>query len=321
MKFYPELLREGIEDLAPGVLDEEIDELFSRAAVASNPCERSVRPKSGTTPFLGLMANLDQARTWVFLADALQDPDVIMLRSLSKRDRAKFLIALNLLEGWVSWDGALSGDVLVLPAEVSGEAKAIPLASLRDSGHRFALAGKWFAKTAMRISIEYRIQTEYALGFLMLDSLWRPMTAVGICLEKFGTEPRDARIHLDIDPVASDSEVLSALKDARSALGVGLEFQAKRDLRPKTVALALFLAYWLSDCDMPNEAVAWEEIMIVWNSCCEIDEKFSWTYSNKGPSGSAAYQFARDAKHALTAVRGTETKYPIKGKRKHNSEN
>lgn len=308
-------------DLSFGVSDEKIDDLLRRATAAASTVERQVRPKRKAAPFLDQMADIGQARTWVMKADALHDPDVAMLRDLSERDRARVLIVAERTEPLLPWDGVLSRDVLVLPPTDTGRATAISMATLKASGSPFYRLAAWFARAALRISMEYRIQPEYAFGFLLLDSFWRPMPWVGAEIERFGTGRNDARIYLDIDSTASEEEVLLALRRARTELGAGQATRQKRELRAKTVALAFLFAAQLAEGEFESTSVDWEVLMLIWNEVCEVEGRSGWGYNSKSSSGNPAHQFSRDVKHALEAVRGRETGFTILGARKRKSVN
>lgn len=313
MRVDPENLKREIEEVTVGLSDEEIDGIIRRAAAAG---ERQVPPKRKAAPFLDQMADIGQARTWVVKVDALHDPDVVMLRGLSERDRARVLLVAERTEPLLPWDGVLSSDVLVLPPTDTGRATAISIASLKTSGSPFYRLATWFARAAMRISMEYRVQAEYVFGFLLLDSFWRPMPWVGVQIERFGAGESDARIYLDIDSTASDEEVYAALRRARAELGASQPLGRKRELRAKTVALAFLFAAQLAEGEFESTSVDWEALRLIWNTFCEIEGRSSWAYNSKSSSGNPAHQFSRDVKHALEAVRGRETRFTILGARK-----
>lgn len=315
MKVNVEVLRDGIRDLSIGVSEREIDDLLRRAAAAASTGERQVRPKKKAAPFLDQMADISQARTWVMKADALHDPDVVMLRALSERDRARVLLMAERAEPLLPWEGVMSNDVLVLPPKDTSSTTAISIASLKASGSPFYRLANWFARAAMRISMEYRIQPEFAFGFLLLDSFWRPMPWVGAKIERFGAGRSDARIYLDIDSSASDEEVFAALRRARAELGAGQATRRKRELRAKTVAMASLFAAQLAEGEFESTSVDWEVLMLIWNEVCEVEGRSSWKYNSKSSSGNPAHQFSRDVKHALVAVRGRETRFTILGAR------
>lgn len=317
MKMNVEVLRQGIENLAVGASDEEIDNVLRRAAAAAaEASEPKVKLKLKPAPLLDQMADIGQARTWVMKADAFHDPDVAMLRALSERDRARVLLTAERTEPLLPWDGVLSRDVLVLPPRDTGRVTAISIASLKASESPFYRLALWFARAAMRISMEYRIQPEFAFGFLLLDSFWRPMPWVGVQIERFGAGESDARIYLDIDSTASDEEVYAALRRARVELGASQPLGRKRELRAKTVALAFQFAAQLAEGEFESTSVDWETLLLIWNAFCEIEGRSSWAYNTKSSSGNPAHQFSRDVKHALEAVRGRKTSFTILGARK-----
>lgn len=316
MKVNPDKLRREIEEVTAGLSDEEIDNVLYQASAAAEIDERQVRPKRRAAPFLDQMADIAQARTWVMKADALHDPDVVMLRALSERDRARVLLLAERTEPLLPWDGVPTSDMLVLPPTESGKATAISIASLKASGSPFYRLATWFARAALRISTENRVQPEYAFGFLLLDSFWRPMPWVGFQIERFGTGRSDGRIYMDIDSTASDEEVLMALRRARAELGAGQSTGRRRELRAKTVAMAFLFAAQLAEGEFESTSLDWEDLLLIWNAFCEIEGRTSWAYNSKSSSGNPAHQFSRDVKHALEAVRGRKTSFTILGARK-----
>ena len=316
MKINPEVLRIGIQDIAFGATDEQIDDLLRRAAATESLSKTKVQPKQTSISCLDLMANFAEARACVFKADALHDPDVLMLRALSERQRAAVLNIAESSEICTPWDGVISTEILILPPIGANSPKEISIASLKASRSPFSRLAPWFARTALRISMEYRVQPQYAFGFLLLDSYWRLLPWVSVEFEQFGEGAQNARIYMDIDSMATDGEVIEALNLARRTIGSASEAPAKRSLRDKTKALAFLFASLLSKGEIENENVEWLELLEIWNAFCEIDKRPSWAYVSKGPASTAVHQFSRDVKHALVAVRGSETKFRILGNRK-----
>jgi len=311
MNVDAERLKRAIEDHLVGVTDDEIDELLRIASMPEGLAETRRRPKRKSAPFFDQMADIGQARTWVSKADALHDPDVAMLRALSERDRARVLLFTDQIDQWSPWVGPLSEEFLVLPPRGLEAPRAVSIASLKASTNPFARLAPWFARTALRISKEYRVQPEFAFSFLLLDGFWRPMPWVGVQVERFGTGAHHARIYLDIDSVATEAEVLLAFRTARAELRSEEPKARKRECRAKTVALAFLFAAQISEGEVITTAVDWEALMMIWNTLCEIEQRSSWAY----PSNSV-HQFSRDVKHALVAVRGDETRFPIVPERK-----
>lgn len=312
MTINPEKIRQAIINVIPGVTDEDADQVVEELRQNSSGVITKRRMNRRPAPFLDAMANHTEARRWISKSDAMHDPDVILLRQLTERDRARVLLVAEGIECSVPWDGVMSREALILPPRTVPDIKAIPIKQLSESGHKFARLAAWFATSSLRISLEHKIEPEFAFGFLLLDSLWKGIPTVEVSLNQYGKEARQSRVVISADPSATEEDLLLAFSSARSALGYKEARSSKRELRSKTFALAAFFAAMISEEILVSSAVDWRSALTVWNAYCEAESRTGWVYV-KTSSRNTEHQFARDVKHALEAVRGEATPYVING--------
>lgn len=313
MKIQAAALKAAIIEVIPGVSDEEANEVLLRAKEWADK-RKSIDQENGSLEtFLDTWTDVTDARDLIAKADAMQDSDVLMFRQLSEHDRARVLRIAEGLPNWVPWDGARSKDLLILPPKQTTEIRAIPISALKDTAHPFARLGPWFARTAFRISIAYRIRPENAFGFILLDSYFSLSSIIGLKIEQFGPGPRESVIHLEVYPDATEVEVSTTLNILRVHLGLNRKALTRRDLRQKTTALSMVLAHFLSEGKCLASSVDWVTLLGFWNEICLKGERQAWMYVSSESLTNPVHQFARDAKHAIAAVRQSPTPYPILG--------
>jgi hypothetical protein len=320
MKTSPKKIKDAIINLIPGVADEDADMVIRELQKDSERLIGGRQASRRSAPFLDALANPSEARKWISKADAMHDPDVVLLRQLSERDRSKVLLVAEAVKCSVPWDGVMSKDFLVLPPRSDPHIRSIPVEVLTSSGHRFGTLAAWFARSSLRISIEHRIEPEFAFGFLLLDSLWKGIPPVETSINRFGKASLDARIVIEADPFATEREIVQAFRDARSALGWKPASAQKRERRQRTVALATFFAGMVAEEILDSSAIDWEVALLIWNGQCEVEGRSSWSYVDT-ISTNPVHLFSRDVKRALESVRGKPTPYVIAPKRNRKLEN
>lgn len=261
------------------------------------------------------MADITRARGWVSRMDAHRDPDVLLLRQLSDQDRTRVLLAAESLPGKEEWLGGGLEGFLVIPPRNGNPARSLRLTHFRTSGQRSARLWTWFAKTASRIASGYRIDPAYAFGFLLLDDFWRDYPSVNVRIDLPSDVGIGSRVLLDVSADATEAEVLQAWRAARGALGFDAKTPKGRELRAKTISLACFVAGMVADDPVGMEPVDWDALVTLWNELCQLEKREKWAYGTQ-VGANVAHQFARDAKHAIEAVRGKSTPYVISGKKK-----
>jgi hypothetical protein len=191
----------------------------------------------------------------------------------------------------------------------------IPIKDLVARNHPLARTAPWFARTATRLTVEYRVRAEYSFGYLLFDEFWRREPAVEFKVERVGRNARNARINFKADPAATDAELLQAMKLARAELALS-RLPSCRQPRQRTVSLATFLANSLAGDLIQPKDVPWGQLMLVWNCLCGNLLPSDWAYTPNGAGSNPAHQFAKEAKNALETIRGEVTPYALRGERK-----
>lgn len=314
MRFDERKLREAIDSLLPGGVSEiEFDEILESASIPRR--QKVTVDNASTTPLSKLLSERSLVADWVARADASQDPDILLLRKLTVDQRDRVLALAKSVAFKKPWDRIMSDSELVLPPDDSEQVQCISISDLQTNGHPLSRIAPWLAKTALRVSIEYRVRPEFAFGYLLDDDLWSRPSPVEFSIERLGENPLDATIYIEVDPSATDDQIWEAICKARQELGIECSGTARRRCKPKTFALAMFFSYMISGGDFPSTKVPWRELMDIWNAFCSKDLPKEWGYGQDTYRSNRVHQFARDTTDALESVRGSQTRFSVEGAR------